>query len=109
MQPLHAGLPAESVSDQKVAVAAEKVDRRSARGQLGQVAGNPAAELAGRVVADPGLEQVAHDVESVCIPRRPIDEVDEQAGGFGPIVLQVQVGDQVACRCRLTQRARPAR
>lgn len=59
LDPDHASLAAVVVTEQKIAVAADKPDLRAAFGQSLQHARHLAAEAAGRVVSDPDLEQVA--------------------------------------------------
>jgi hypothetical protein len=47
-----------------------------------------------RVVADPGLEEVAEDVERVGAGDGPGEEALEARGDFRPRRLEVQVGDE---------------
>ena len=47
-----------------------------------------------RVVADPGLEEVAQDVERVGRRRLLGEEALEERGDFRPRLLEVQIGDE---------------
>ncbi len=49
---------------------------------------------ADRVIPDPGLEQVAKDVEGPGVARLPREEVQEQAHDCRPCGIQVQIGDE---------------
>ena len=59
------GLAAKGLADEKVAIAMHQVDGRAAVGQLAQGAGDLLLEGAHGVVADPGFEQIAKDVQGL--------------------------------------------
>src|SRR5690606_38929575 len=61
------------------------------------------------VVADPGLEQVAEDVQRVGARSLAAQEAQEQGGDFRPGRIQVQVGDEQGGHRRIVGRAAPSR
>ena len=55
----------ESLTVQKVAVAAHEVDGHAARGKRAQRIADLAAHRVRVVIADPGLKQIAEDIERI--------------------------------------------
>ena len=48
----------------------------------------------GIVVADPGFEQVAEDVQRLRAPRFALEEIEELRGDVGPRAVEMQIGDE---------------
>ena len=85
---------AEPLAQQEVAVA---VHERAGDARVRQPAQRGDDRLEARivvVVADPGLEQVAEDVQLARRARGPIHELDEPARRLRIARSQVQVGDE---------------
>jgi hypothetical protein len=60
------------------------------------MASDPAAERAGRIVADPYFEEIPQDVEGLGVARRPVEEIQEQPGRIRAFVLKMKIGDQIS-------------
>ena len=65
-------------------------------GQRLQLAGDERAGLGRIVVADPGLEQVAEDVQRIGAAGFAADELAEQFGDLRTLGVEVEVGDEQA-------------
>ena len=86
--------PGEVVADQEIAIAVLEEHRHARVGQAAQLAGDEGTDLGRVVVADPGLEQVAEDVQGIGAARLAVDEVAEQAGDLRTLGIEVEVGDE---------------
>ena len=107
-----AGRAGESLAEEKIAVATRDVERDAMVGQRSQRFDYRAGErLTALVIADPGVEQVAENVDPVGVARRPSCEGVERRGNGRPPGREMQVGDEqrrVHRRRHETQIARTA-
>lgn len=94
-QIVHARPAAVVVAEQEIAIAADEVDRGAGVGEAFEVFGDFKAQSPGRIVADPGLEQITENIQGARVGGRPGQKIPEQPDGFGPSGVQVKVGDQV--------------
>ena len=53
------------------------------------------------VVADPGLEQVAEDVQGIGATGFALEEIPEQTGDVRAVRIQVQIGDEEGGHARI--------
>ena len=93
-QQAHPAPPRVACAEQEVAVAAHEGDRHAGIDQGAQPPGHEGAGLGRIVVADPGLEQVAEDVQRIGAARLAIQEAAEQLGDRGARRVEVEVGDE---------------
>ena len=93
-QQAHARARRVVAAQQEVAVAVDEVHRRAGRIQRRQRLRHHAPALRGIVVADPGLEQVAEDVERLRARGDAAKEAEECLGRVGARIVQMQVGDE---------------
>ena len=94
-----AGLGGESATDQEVAIAVNEKARHASVRQAAQRGHDVACGGGGVVVAQPGFEQVAEDVERTGLPRRlPFQESMELPRDRRHRRVQVQVRDQQRLR-----------
>ena len=89
----HAGPPTVLLAEQEVPIAMNKEDLHAMVGQLAQCIGHALSQGIGRVVADPGLEQIAEDVEGTGAAGRAAQKVDQESSCLRPTCLEVQVGN----------------
>src|SRR5690606_30716320 len=82
------------LAEQEGAVAVHEVDRHTGGRQRSQPFAHEAPGVGRIVVAHPGLEQVAEDVQRVRAARLPVEERAEQPGDAGPLRVEVQVGNE---------------
>src|SRR3546814_1704731 len=78
------------LAEQEITIAMHEGHRHAAVGQGLQPLGHEGAGFRGIVVADPGFEQVAEDVQRLCAARLAVEEVAEQPGDLRPRGGQVQ-------------------
>ncbi len=74
------GLAAERLANEEVAIAVHQVDARTAVGHLAQGLGDGALEGVHAVVADPGFEEVAEDVQGLGPAGALIEERQKRPG-----------------------------
>src|SRR5690606_9356968 len=89
-----AGLAAERLADEKVAVAMHEEDARAGLAQLAQGSGDLVLEGCHAVVADPDLEEVAQDVQRFGLDRPFAQETQKRPGDVRAFLFQMQIGDQ---------------
>ncbi len=89
-----AGRAREMRAEQEIAVAADEEHRYAGIGHLADAGRDIGTGLGGVVIAHPGLEQVAEDVQRVRAPRFPVDETTEQLGDRRAFAVQVEIGDE---------------
>ena len=93
-QDRHAGTMRVVVAEQEIAIAADEIDRHAAIAQPAQLFGDVSADVGRIVVADPGFEQVAEDVERACAARFLVDELAEQLRDVRTRGVEMQVGNE---------------
>ncbi len=93
-QDRHARASRVLLAEQEIAVAADEEYRHAGIGQGAQPVGDEGAGGGRIVVADPGLEQVAEDVERVRAARLAVEEAAEQFRRRRARGVEVQVGNQ---------------
>ncbi|KAG1533503.1 hypothetical protein G6F50_015857 [Rhizopus delemar] len=93
-QDAQAGTACVVLAEQEVAVAADEVHRHAAVGQHLQRIGHRVGGRRGCVVAAPGFEQVAEDVQGISAGRLLAQEAQEQVGDFRTAGVQMQVGNE---------------
>ena len=93
----HAAACGVGITQQEVAVATDEVGRHTRGSEFAQLVGNEDAGLGRIVVAHPGFEQVAEDVERVGPARFTVEEATEQRGDVRAFRVEVQIGDEERC------------
>ena len=93
-QDAQAGATRVVLAKQEVTVAADEVHRHATVGQYLQCIGHRIGGGRGRVVADPGFEQVAEDVQRIGAGCLLAQEAQEQVGDLRTAGVQVQVGNE---------------
>jgi hypothetical protein len=83
-----------AMAEQEVAIAVHDAARYARARQGAQRVDDHALRRVGIVVADPGLEQVAEDVERGRAPRSGCEKAQELLGRLRPRRIEVQVGDE---------------
>lgn len=102
VQQLCARVPAEAPPDQKVAIAMEQVAGHTACRQRPQGGDDESLVGIGVVIADPGLEQIAQDVQCTRATGLLAQKAQELRGDVGSLGIQMQVGDE-QCRHGLSR------
>ena len=87
-------LAAKGLADEKVAIAVHQVDGRAAVSQLAQGRGNLLLEGTHGVVADPGFEQIAKDVQGLGTAGAGFEEMQKRPDQVRALRFEMQVGDQ---------------
>src|SRR5690606_22627159 len=83
-----------AVAEQEIAVATLEIHGHAGAREGLQALGNETAGVRGIVVAYPGFEQVAEDVERVRSARFAVEEAPEQFGDRRTFRVEVQVGNE---------------
>src|SRR6185436_18740014 len=92
---LRAGGGAKALADEEVAVAVHEVDRHAAAGEVREQPRDHRVERRLEiVVADPGLEEVAQDVERVGGARLSFEQLDEPLVRCRPLLGEVKVRNE---------------
>lgn len=86
-----AGFRREFVADHEIAIAVHEVDGHSVVHEISQGLLDRRVILVGIVIADPGLEEVAENIECLGILRLAFEEGVELIANFRAISLEVQV------------------
>ena len=89
---------------QKVAIAVHHVAGDAALGEAGERGADPVAIRFAVVIADPGFEQVAEDVERLGVDGSSRQKVDELCAGRRLAGIQMQIGDEQRAPRRIAQR-----
>lgn len=92
-QPEHAGPATIVVSQKKITVAGDEGNFDAGLGRCRETLGDFTFEIANRVVADPGLEEVAKYDQSSGPAGRAVEKFEELPGDVRASGLQVQVGN----------------
>ena len=103
-QDAEAGTARVVVADQEVAVAADEVHRHAGIGHGMQRDGHRIGGRGGRVIADPGFEQIAQDVQGLGLHRFIAQEGQEQVGDGWTTRVQVQIGDEQRGHAHIVKR-----
>ncbi len=93
-QDRHARATCICLAEQEIAVAADEMHPHAGIAQAVQPVGHERAGVGRIVIADPGLEQVAEDVQRIGLAGFAIHEAPEQFGDRRPLRVQVQVGNE---------------
>ena len=80
----HAGLAAEALADQEIAVAVDEIASACRRSSARAGPHDATLVRVGVVVADPGFEQIAEDVQRLAPARFALEEVEELRGDVRP-------------------------
>ena len=83
---------AEVLSDEEVTVPPDEELPRAA--QTLQLPGDALREVGALVIPDPGLEEVAEDIELVAPQALLAEEPDESLGNVGAAVLKMEIPDE---------------
>lgn len=92
---VHARPATVVVAEEEIAIAANEMNRGASPGELLEIFGDFKAQRAGCIVANPGFEQVAENIQGTRVGGRPGQKIPEQPDGFGPSGVQVEIGDQI--------------
>ena len=95
-----AGVAAETVSKHEVAIAVHRETRHSGSGELPQCGHDDALGRVRVVIADPGFEEVAEDVERAGAARLVPEKREELRGDVGPGRVQVQIRNEERAQWR---------
>lgn len=103
------GLAAERLANEEVAIAVHQVDARTVVGHLAQGLGDGALEGVHAVVADPGFEEVAEDVQGLGPTGALIEERQKRPGDVRAFRFEMQVRDEQDAHRFILRRFRPSR
>ena len=78
---LDSGSSLESLTVQKVSITAHEVDGHAARGKRAQRVADLATHRIGVVIADPGLEQIAEDMQGRRTASLALEETQKRLDG----------------------------
>jgi len=92
------------LADQEIAVASDEVHRHAGVGHGMQRDRDRIGGRGGRVIADPGFEQIAQDVQGIGLHRFIAQERQEQVGDGWTTRVQVQIGDEQRGHARIVKR-----
>jgi len=98
IQQAQASPMAKSSAEQKITIAMQERHSGAAVGQRAKRVGNCAFEYADRVIANPGFEQVAQNVQRFSLAGRSGKKFNELVGDVRPRPCQMQVRYKNRCR-----------
>ena len=94
VQQLHPAALSEFAGHHEVAVAVHEIDRHAGIDHGFQRLRDLLIEGRAVVVADPGLEHIAEQVERLCLPRPSRKEGQQDGGQVRPGFVEMQIGDE---------------